>query len=129
MRYLVTVKLKDGTFTRLISEFSQTICSWWKSEQFYNKYTLSVSLSKSVQFGHLCRKLYNRNWRNLLRKGPIKSPRVSLECAIRIQFLWRKDQIYTRHCRKQTSKLSLLQNKKFEFTHNYFPRCLLNEQR
>ena len=28
-----------------------------------------------------------------------------------------------------TSKLSRLQNKKFEFTHNYFPRRLLNEQR
>ena len=74
MRYLVTVKLKDGTFTRLISEFSQTICSWWKSEQFYNKYTLSVSLSKSVQFGHLYRKLHNRNWRNLLKEWRIKSP-------------------------------------------------------
>ena len=24
---------------------------------------------------------------------------------------------------------SQLQNKKFEFTHNYFPRCFLNEQR
>ena len=29
--------------------------------QFYDKYTLSVSLSKSVQFGHLYRKLHNRN--------------------------------------------------------------------
>ena len=27
-------------------------------------------------------------------------------------FLWRKDQIYIRHCSKQTSKLSQLQNKK-----------------
>ena len=39
-----------------------------------------MSLSKSVQFGHLYRKLYNRNWRNSMRKGRIKSPCVSLEC-------------------------------------------------
>ena len=63
-----------------------------------------------------------------MRKGRIKSPCVSLECIIRIKFLWRKDQIFTRHCSKQTSKLSQLQNKKFEFTYNYFPRHLLNEQ-
>ena len=30
---------------------------------------------------------------------------------------------------QQRNKLSQLQNKKFEFTHNYFPRRLLNEQR
>ena len=47
-----------------------------------------------------------------MRKGCIKSPCVSLECIIRIQFLWRKDQIYTRLCSKQTSKLSQLKNKK-----------------
>ena len=45
-----------------------------------------MSLSKSVQFGHLYRKLYNRNWRNSMRKGRIKSPCVSLECIIRIEF-------------------------------------------
>ena len=71
-----------------------------------------MSLFKSVQFGHLYRKLHNRNLRNLLRKGRVKSPCVSLECAIRIWFLWREDQIYTRHCSKQTSKLSQLQKKK-----------------
>ena len=47
-----------------------------------------------------------------MRKGRIKSPWVSLKCLIRIQFLWRKDHIYTRHFRKQTNKLSQLQNKK-----------------
>ena len=35
MRYLVTVKLNDGTFIHLISEFSQTICAWWKSERSF----------------------------------------------------------------------------------------------
>ena len=30
---------------------------------------------------------------------------------------------------KQTSKLSQLKNKNFEFTYSYFPRRLLNEQR
>ena len=64
-----------------------------------------------------------------MRKGCIKSLCVLLECAIRIEFLWRKDQIYTCHCSKDMNKLSQLQNKKFEFTHNYFPRRLLNEQR
>ena len=32
-------------------------------------------------------------------------------------------------CSKQMSKLSQLQIKKFEFTHNYFPCRFLNEQR
>ena len=32
-----------------------------------------MSLSKSVLFEHLYRKLHNRNWRNFLRKGRIKS--------------------------------------------------------
>ena len=60
-----------------------------------------------------------------MRKGRIKSPCVSLECIIRIQFLWRKDQIYTRLCSKQTSKLSQLKNKKVEFNYNYFPAVYL----
>ena len=47
-----------------------------------------------------------------MKKGRIESSRVSFECIIRIKFLWRKDQIYTRHCSKQTSKLSQLQSKK-----------------
>ena len=64
-----------------------------------------------------------------MKQNRIKSPCVSLECIIRIYFLWRKKQIYTRHGSKQTSKLPQLQNKKFEFTYNYFPRRLLNEQR
>ena len=33
-----------------------------------------------------------------------------------------------RHYSKQTSELSQLQNKKFEFTHNCFPHRLLYEQ-
>ena len=36
MRYLVTVKLNDGTFIHLIPEFSQAICSQWKSEGSFN---------------------------------------------------------------------------------------------
>ena len=36
MRYLVTVKLINGTFIHLIPEFSQAICSWWKSERSFN---------------------------------------------------------------------------------------------
>ena len=64
-----------------------------------------------------------------MKQSRIKYPCVSLECIIRIYFFWRKKQIYTRHGSKQTTKLPQLQNKKFEFTHNYFPRRLLNEQR
>ena len=52
--------------------------------QFYNKCTLLVSLSKSVQFGDLYRKLHNRNWRNSMKKSRIKSSCVSLECIIPI---------------------------------------------
>ena len=51
-----------------------------------------------------------------MKQGHIKSPYVSLEFIIRIYFLWRKEQIYTRHYSKQTNKFSQLQNKKFEFT-------------
>ena len=36
MRYLATVELVDGTFIHSISEFSQTICSWWKGERSFN---------------------------------------------------------------------------------------------
>ena len=88
MRYLVTVELIDGTFIHLISEFSQKNLFVVKgrakfSFQFYNKYTLSASPSP---FNLLCRcpnlyrKLHNRNQRNSMIKGRIKSPCVSLEC-------------------------------------------------
>ena len=83
VRYLVTVKLNDRTFIHLISEFSLTICSKRKSERNFKSSSTS-SLSEFVQFGHLYRKLHNRNWRNLLKKGRMKSPCVSLEYAIRI---------------------------------------------
>ena len=135
---MVTIELIDGTFIHLISEFSQTICGSLKvsvrseraSEVFRSTTnTLSVSLSKSVQFIHLNRELHTRNWRNLMRKSHIKSSHVKLKCLIRIQFLWRKDHIYTRNFCKQTSKPSRLQSKKCEFTNNYFPCHLLTEQR
>ena len=36
MGYLVKVEQIDGTFINLISEFSQTIFSQWKSEQSFD---------------------------------------------------------------------------------------------
>ena len=43
MRYLVTVKLNDGTFIHLIPEFSQAICSQLKSERSLNlSYTTNI---------------------------------------------------------------------------------------
>ena len=63
-----------------------------------------------------------------MRKGRIESPYFVIVCHSNL-VLWRKDQIYTRHCSKQTNKLLQLKNKKFEFTHSYFPHRLLNEQR
>ena len=36
MRYLVKVELINGTFIPLISEFSQTVCSQWKSERSFD---------------------------------------------------------------------------------------------
>ena len=69
---------------------------------------LSVSLCNSVQFRHLYRKLLHRNRRNSMRKSRIKSPCVWLKYLIWIWFLWKKDQIYTRHCSKQT--LTTLKN-------------------
>ena len=90
MRYLVTKELHSFN----IWIFSNNLLVVKERTkfyiQFYNKYTLSVSLSESVQFRHLYRKLYYRNWRNLLRKGRIKSPCVSLECAIEFSFCGRK---------------------------------------
>ena len=43
MRYLVTVNLNDGTVIHLIPEFSQTICSQFKSEWSFNlSYTTNI---------------------------------------------------------------------------------------
>ena len=36
MRYLVKAEVIYGPFIHLTSEFSQTICSWWKSERSFN---------------------------------------------------------------------------------------------
>ena len=69
---------------------------------------LSVSLCNSVQFRHLYRKLLHRNRRNSMRKSRIKSSCVWLKYLIWIWFLGKKDQIYTRHCSKQT--LTTLKN-------------------
>ena len=48
--------------------------------------TFSVSLSRSVQFGHLYRKLHNRNWGNSMIGSHIKSPCVSLKCQSNLVF-------------------------------------------
>ena len=48
MKYLVTVKLNDVTFINLISEFSQTICSQWKSEWSFNLSSTTNSCSRWV---------------------------------------------------------------------------------
>ena len=105
-----------------LNSFKQFVNSERASEVFSSTTkTLSVSLSKSVQVGHFYRELYNRNWRNSMIKIRIQFSCVKLKCLIRIDFLWRKDHIYTRHCSKQTSKLWQLQNEKFEFDYNYLP--------
>ena len=46
-------------------------------------------------------------------------------CPIRILFFRRKDQIYTRHCSKQTSKLSQLQNQNLNLLTITFPAIYL----
>ena len=47
----------------LISELTQAICSCERASEVFNSTanTLSVSLFKSVQFGHLQHTLQNRN--------------------------------------------------------------------
>ena len=50
MRYLVTVKLNDGPFIHLITEFSQTICLEWKSEKSFNFSSTKIyALGESFQ--------------------------------------------------------------------------------
>ena len=51
MRYLVKVELIDGNFIHLIPEFSQTICSWWKSGRSFDFsfFFVSHSLIDSCQ--------------------------------------------------------------------------------
>ena len=48
MRYLVTVKLNDGTFIHLIPEFSQAICTQWKSERSFNLSSKTNERSRRV---------------------------------------------------------------------------------
>ena len=95
------IELINGTFIHFVSEFTQTICSLKNSERnlpFYTSNTLSwVCLWKFVQFGHFYRRFHIRKRRNSARKNCIEIP------------LLMKDQIYTRDCTKQTSKLPRLQ--------------------
>ena len=92
------------SFIWYLNFFKQFVNSERASEVFSSATkTLSLSLSKSVQVGHFYRELYNRNWRNSMIKIRIQFSCVKLKCLIRIDFLWRKDHIYTRHCSKQTS--------------------------
>ena len=99
------------SFIWYLNSFKQFVNSERGSEVFSSTTkTLSVGLSKSVQVGHFYHELYNRNWRNSMIKIRIQFSCVKLKCLIRIDFLWRKDHIYTRHCSKQTSKLWQLQN-------------------
>ena len=105
------IELINGTFIHFVSEFTQTICSLKNSERnlpFYTSNTLSwVCLWKFVQFGHFYRRFHIRKRRNSARKNCIEIP------------LLMKDQIYTRDCTKQTSKLPRLQ--KIDLLKNYFP--------
>ena len=48
MRYLVTVKLNDGTFIHFIPEFSQAICTQWKSERSFNLSSKTNERSRRV---------------------------------------------------------------------------------
>ena len=97
MRYLLTTELIDKWFVRSK-----------RGAKFFSTKMLSVSLCNSVQVRHLYRKLLHRNRRSSKRKSRIKSPCVWLKYLIWIWFLWKEDQIYTRHCSKQT--LTTLKN-------------------
>ena len=97
MRYLLTTELIDKWFVRSK-----------RGAKFFSTKMFSVSLCNSVQVRHLYRKLLHRNRRSSKRKSRIKSPCVWLKYLIWIWFLWKEDQIYTRHCSKQT--LTTLKN-------------------
>ena len=140
MRYLVTMKLNDGTFIHLLPEFSQAISSQWMSERSFNLssttnirswwvfpspfnlnictvncttetegifekrrwnfhsfntwiFSNNLFVVKEQSFKFSSKTNIHSRWVfpsafNLdictVRKGRIKSPCVSLECAIRI---------------------------------------------
>ena len=67
---MFTIESIHGNFSHLISEVCQTTFRY--SEVFSPSInTLTVRLFKSVQFGHLYRKLHNKNRMNSTRKSCI----------------------------------------------------------
>ena len=56
MRDFVTVKLNKGTFIHLIPEFSQAICSHWKS-----KWSLNLSSTTNIRSWWVFPSLFNLN--------------------------------------------------------------------
>ena len=62
-----------------------------------------------------------------MRKGCIKSPCLVGVYHSNLVFVEERPDLHTPL--QQTNEQTQLQNKKIEFTYNYFPRRLLNEQR
>ena len=61
----------EPSFIKYLNSLKQFVSSERASEVFSSTTkTLSVSLSKSVQFEHLYYKLHNRNWSNSKEKKP-----------------------------------------------------------
>ena len=56
MRDFVTVKLNKGTFIHLIPEFSQAICSHWKS-----KWSFNLSSTTNIRSWRVFPSLFNLN--------------------------------------------------------------------
>ena len=74
----------------------------------------SLVLNKSHEFGNFYRTLHNRNQGNSMTKSRIESPCVWQEKASHLT----EDKIYTRHCSKQTSRLTTSKHP-FELTFLY----------
>ena len=133
MRYLVTVKINDGTFIYLIPEFSQAICTQWKSERSFNLSSTTNERSRRVfpsPFNlNICTVSYTTETERIFWEKVALNPFVS-RWSVPFEFSFCKGKTRFTHAiaaNKQAN--SQLQNKKIEFTHNYFPRRSLNEQR
>ena len=65
-----------------------------------------------------------------MRKSRISSPLVSLEClGVNLVFVEERPHFHAIAANKRANSYNFKIKKKIEFTYNYFPRFLLNDQR
>ena len=134
MRDFVTVKLNKGTFIHLIPEFSQAICSHWKS-----KWSFNLSSTTNIRSWRVFPSLFNlnictinctRETERIFWEKAALNPLVSCwsQCHSNLVFVEERPDLHMplQQTNEQTpTTLKWI----IEFTHIFFPRRLLNEQR